>query len=469
MFTIRRLRLDSAAALIGCAVFFVEIGRLVAGGNTRLVSVALLAIVALVAAQAEPSTLLVGLIAVSPLPLFMQGAKVPLTPAIVGAVWLSVLLPRHAKAMAERPTRAVRPYLPILVAIGFITLLSLWGGASDRTSADLGAVGRLAVGMAIFLACLVCLRTEAQLRLAYVGLLISGLLVTVIALLQVVHPVHIPGLLNNAPAVETGSAGLINIRATGPIGDYELLSEMLALAAVVACFFALRSDGFKRVLYAACIPFFFVGIAATETRSGFVIFVLGIVLMILLSRGIQRAHSSRAWIVMGVTLLAAFPVITLLQKSSQTGFLFLRLSQTQTGGGVSKLVNRSGVWNLFLARLPHGWHLLFGQGPAFNYPFYREFPHSLPLTLIFTVGIAGAVAFYTLLISIIVRCARAWAKTRSPYPIVGGLLLVLFVINEVKIEFLRAYGYQWFVWALLGVAAASAVTARRAPSNQTVG
>lgn len=439
-------------------LFLIAMGRLVAVGNTMVVSVVILCVAALLAAQARPISLLAILIVVSPLPLYMKGAGTPLTPGLVFGIWLSLLLPRHRELRSFATARLIRVYAPGLAFIVVATLISLSLGAAPQTSADLGALWRLAVGIAIFLACLICIRSRAALRRAYVALATAGILVVVIAAVQLVLPsLTIPGLLTNVGAIQQEN-GLSNLRVYGPIGDYELLGEMLALAAVIAVFLALRSRGLRRLLWAWSVPIFFVGIASTSTRSSFVIFVLGVALILLTLARAEGQHRMQAWVMVALGVVAAIPVITLLQRSFGTGYLFERVQAAPTSGSFAEIIGpRTELWSAFHDQLPRGPHLLFGAGPAFDYDRYQTYPHSLPLTLVFTTGIIGAIAFYSFLATIIGRCVRTWIALKDSYAFVGGLLVVLFVLNELKIEYIRQYNYQWFIWALLGVCAASSV------------
>jgi hypothetical protein len=152
--------------------------------------------------------------------------------------------------------------------------------------------------------------------------------------------------------------------------------------------------------------------------------------------------------------LLGLPLLHVLQTQAGTGFLFSR-SLVSSGSGIAGILDRGNVWGFFIDRLPHGVDLLFGHELAFDYSLYGTYPHSLPLTLVFTVGIAGAAAFYWLIAAVLWHCVRA-ARAGAPYAGLGVLLVFLFVLDEVKIEYLRVYSYQWFIWGLLGVCAAAA-------------
>jgi hypothetical protein len=438
-------------------LLLVEAGRLVASGNTRLLSLAVVLGAALLAAHATPMTLLTVLVIVSPLPLYMHGISAPLTPAVVFGVWLSLALPRNASARSATTMHGAHRYALVLGTLVCCSVLSMWHGVEGRTSADLGAVWRLVVGIAIFTACLSCIRSRADVHRAYVALVLAAVVVVMIAAVELAFPgVTVPGLLTSAGTLRV-EHGTTNFRLYGPIGDYELLGEMLALAAVIAAFLAFRARGIRRIFWGLCIAAFFVGIALTSTRSSFVILIVGIAVALFALRG-GRGRTLRNATVVGAVVAAVIPAISLIQRTVGGGYLFSRLESTDTANGVGGFVGpRWQLWQWFVDQLPSGLRLVVGSGPSFDYEHFQTYPHSLPLTLVITTGLLGAIAFFAFLGLLVVRCGRRWISERDPYAFVGALLIVLFALNEVKIEYLRQYNYQWFLWALFGIVAASSV------------
>ena len=139
----------------------------------------------------------------------------------------------------------------------------------------------------------------------------------------------------------------------------------------------------------------------------------------------------------GAGVALTLPVLAVLQQTIGSGYLPQRIQALHFSGGLARTLDRSGVWTYFADRFPHGKALYFGSGPAFDYERYQTYPHNLALTLIFTVGLLGAITFYGLLFAIVVRCYRSWRTSKSAYAFLAGLLVALFVVNEVKIEYLR--------------------------------
>ncbi len=450
-----RARAVRVGLAVSMTLVSLEAGRFVAGGSVRNLSLILGLVVAGALAQLEPRGVLAVTLALTPLPLYVHGLHVSLLVPLVAGVWLSVLARSTATANVVH-SLALRGYGLPLLAVAATSLIALWRGSSDRTGADLGALGRLAVGMALFAACLFVIRSSRELRLALVALGASAGIVLALTALQLAAPsLHIPGLLStDAGTVQQNLYGIAsNLRVTGPLGDYELLAEFFALAGSMGAYLGLRSSGRARLAWLSLVPASLAGIAATSTRSGLVVLVVGCALSVF---GRRAAGRRLQLIPLAACIwLLGLPLLHALQARAGTGFLFNRSIALPTGSGLSGFLDRGHVWPFFLDRLPHGVDLLFGRSLAFDYGTYGTYPHSLPLTLVFTVGIAGAVAFYWLLVTVFWRCVQG-LRSRAPYAGLGALLVFLFVVDQVKIEYLRVFNYQWFVWGLLGVCAATA-------------
>jgi hypothetical protein len=440
------------ATAIGIATLSLQIGRLVASGSVRWLAVAVVGVVALALANVKPKTILFVTIVASPLPLYVQGLGVSLTVGLVLGIWLAVAL----EATRERTSMiSAGKYAFAVSALAVAAVCALIRGDEARLGPDLAAFGRLFVGIALFAACAQLIRTRDDLRRAYIAFGAAGAVIFVVTAAQLLAPsVVIPGLVTSVGTVQTDLYGIAtNLRVGGPIGDYELLGEFFALIGSVAAFFAVRTRSLTRLGWIVLLFVAMLGIAGTSTRSGFFVLLLGSLVSFATAR-------TRAVVALAVTagvgsLLVVFPALHLMKSRFSSGFLFERIDQIDRGGSVFDLLGRADVWTMFLHQTPKGFDALLGAGPAFDYSRFGTYPHSLPLTLFFTVGLVGAFAFYGLLATISVRCVRAWRQTREPLALLGALLVALFVVNELKIEFVRSFNYEWFVWGLLGVCAAT--------------
>lgn len=426
-------------------------GKLVADGSTRLLSVLVMLVLAPIFAQLGYSAILSLLLAVSAFPLYMQGLHLSLTVPLVAAVWIAYLAAGQHTGRGKNVASYAFPVAAVLVT----SLVALARGSTDRTMPDVGALGRLTVGLALFTACLVMIRSESDVRHAFGAICAGGALIFAMTLLQLISPgLHFPGLLSRVGSVQTNLYGVAsNLRLGGPIGDYELLAEFFALVGTIGLFIGLRTKGHEAWRWLACFPIAVVGIAATSTRSGLVVLALGAFAALVVGR--RRSTRGRLLPLVALVVICV-PVLGTLKSHFGTGYLFERVDSTPLHRGLLGFIDRGSVWPYVLGRLPHGADLFFGRGMAFDYPAFGTWPHSLPLTLVASVGILGAISFYSLLAVIGLRCWRAWRLARNIYALLGALVVALFAFNELKIEYLRDFNYQWFIWGLLGVCASAA-------------
>lgn len=429
------------------AAVSVYVGRLAATGQTRTLSLVLIALLAAVAAHLKPRTLLVITIVASPFPLFMQGMGAPLTPLLVAGTIIA------AAAAGAAHARVPRSYVVVLFALAVAMLVSLWRGASSDSAEDITAAVRIVVGMALFLLCVVLLRPR-DVPAAFRGIALSGLLVFAVTAMQLLEPsLSLPGMRGGFGTVNVGESGLAaDLRVGGPIGDYELLAEFFAVTGTTALFLA-TTESRRRVLWLTAYATAWLGVTLTATRSGLVLLVLGTAAIAL-----RAGARGRRFVVLGAVGAAGIvgAAVPMLQVAFQTGYGFERLAGTSFEGGFGQTLNRARVWDEFLAALPSTGDLVLGSGPSFDWAWYGIYPHNLALTLAISLGLAGAAAFAALLAVIALRAFRAWRASRTPSAYLVLVLLAVFVVNELKVEFVRLYNYEWFVWALLGVCAAAA-------------
>jgi O-antigen ligase len=315
--------------------------------------------------------------------------------------------------------------------------------------------------MSLFALCLLVFRTRGDVDRAFRAVALAGVVVLGVTAFQLLVPgLALPGMVAAVGTVQSNELlPQANLRVGGPLGDYELLAELASLVGIVAFFLSLRTAGARSAAWLGLLLACLVGIGTTSTRSGFITVLLGVLaLALFLTRNRGKILAALA----GVALLGtiAIPLLHALQSRFDTGFLLERLLATPTDQGLVRMLDRASLWPYFTDRLRGGADLFLGRGVAFDLDSWGTYPHSLPLTLVVTVGLVGALAFFGLLAAIAWRCLSAWRRTGDPYPVLGLVLVAMFAIHELKIEYLRVTSYTWFVWALLGICAASAAVAR---------
>lgn len=180
---------------------------------------------------------------------------------------------------------------------------------------------------------------------------------------------------------------------------------------------------------------------------------------------------------MGVVALSVMSFIIL--KYTDFNRLYERLEQTEFEGGMPD--TRSGGWSSAWEAIKE--RPLIGHGPRLRLYMddikkipghtYIPYPHNLYLYLLCTVGIAGLAAFITFIARIIIRLGFAIRrKTQDAYlnglVKLGLLITVVFLVDQIKMEFLRfsLLDYQHFIFMLMAIIVAIVDIARERYVNE---
>jgi O-antigen ligase len=155
---------------------------------------------------------------------------------------------------------------------------------------------------------------------------------------------------------------------------------------------------------------------------------------------------------------AAFVII----KFTSYNVLFERLLDTEFKGLTPDTRNFTYV----LEKIPD--RIVLGHGPRLMLPdqFTRripgyepmQFPHNLYFHILYTTGVVGLLAYLSWFLALTARFLRPLRyRSESPYmnaiPRVGLVIMAMFLVDELKIEFLRfsLSDYQQFMFATWAV------------------
>lgn len=302
-------------------------------------------------------------------------------------------------------------------------------------------------------------RTERDLRRIHNAQLLCGLSVFLVAIWELNNPgkVLIPGWISFTHTIGS-EFNTRNVRVGATFYDYELLSEYSAITLLLAIFRWTRArTGNERGIYTLFILLNVFILFATVTRGAFI--ALGATLPVLLW------HLRRRLKVVPLTITAAAAVALLIGMNfyvahfTRSGDLFARMGETHVVGGWmpdSRAEAWTNAWNRALV------HPLVGQGPYYTeLPGYELFwPHNVYLYYANVVGFLG-LGFYLAILFFLFRLTRPRVDDlRHPsyadaYLIIAQAQLVLFVVNEIKIDYLRNPVYQMVVWVMFSVWTAS--------------
>jgi hypothetical protein len=251
-------------------------------------------------------------------------------------------------------------------------------------------------------------------------------------------------------------------RMTGPFRSVGLASEYFAMSIIMMWYLALNKEWnkYKLLLY-ILMGANFGFIVATGNRGGFLVLLGGVVLFWIMFR---KSFSITRMFIFSMVGMLFFGVGSMLViKYTKYNVLFDRLANTTIEGGIPD--SRSGPWPLAwenIQRKP-----IFGHRPRLGIPqamLSRDqsipamgYPHNLYLHILLTTGSVGLMAFMLFFLLISIRLLRT-----GRYPVndpfrdnlyrLGLIMLIMFLVDQLKIEFLRFHinHYQNWIFILFG-------------------
>jgi len=334
-----------------------------------------------------------------------------------------------------------------------------------------------------FLACVLLfylivsnVRTTRDLKRLHTFQLVSLGSVLAIGLWELTNPgqVFIPGWIDFGSSEMRGglTMSLHNVRIGGPFFDYELLCEYCGLATLLLMFLIAQSKSpSRKTILAIMLGVTILCLFATVTRGGFVAALLGIAYLLWHIR--RRVKFVPATIV-GVAAIAFLMGLNwYVSRQTNAGDLFERMGQTKFVNGMPE--SRSGTWPLAVARMMR--HPIIGHGPHYDVQRGREvwyWPHNLYLYLGNIVGVVG-LFFFLWFMWTLWRASRPRGDRlddphyATAFLLVGHVQLIVFLFDELKIEYLRNPIYPYQVWALFASIVAAHQIAKResAPEPKT--
>jgi hypothetical protein len=443
-----------AVLLAGAAGWYLGHG---AAGRALLIAAGVPLV--LLSLNARLSSLTAVLVFLMPFPLVSNALGGRSLHLLLIPAFLLMALAHRSSASLKLPKDA--PRLPLL-AFALATLISTI--VSDQPGEQVLACALLGLGLAFMLVVATVGVDEPARRRAIAAMGICGLCMSVVGILQIYWPtLPVPGLLGNPTATENlGRLGTAS-RLAGPMGDYELFAEFLAMTCFVQLWASLNAKRvLNRALWSAAAGISLVTIFSTGTRSA----IVQLTLEVLLYGVIRREHLTaglKLAVTGGLALLIALPMLQPVSSGARLGDRFSMLG-TQ-GPGIEGYINRYAIWQRFAAAADLRFPELFGRGPRYDYEGIGLFPHSLFLYLLTTVGLVATIAFALFLLALVVRLLLTWRRQRSETALVLAVILAGFTTNEIKIEFFRLVHYQAFVWALLGLSVAALDLRRDRPAD----
>lgn len=369
---------------------------------------------------------------------------------------------------AERFSLDRRVAAPVFFLVGAY-ILSFYNVVADPSPAiqksALVHTGNFIAAVLFFFMIISFVDDEKALRRTVNVMVVCTTLVIVFTLLELLFPGRtlIPNWLYTRHRTQLI---MQDIRMGGPFHDFELVAEFFAINMLFILLLAIRA---RRMLVRGIFLLLLVAnlamMLATITRGAFISLFIGFVYLAILSRRDLD-------IVRVVGIVAAFALLvvvleTVVAQHTTSGSLFERLLQTTFERGVVP-ENRVGPWFGAIERGMR--HPFIGNGPGWDFSEGLGkglWPHNVYLFYFNITGIVGLAAFLFLLYRLFRMTTPAIGASiiNDTFPVaflkVLHVCLVMFMIDQLKIEYLRNEKYVFFIWLLFAMIAATSNVVRK--------
>ena len=292
---------------------------------------------------------------------------------------------------------------------------------------------------------------------------ISCVLMCLFALYEQRHPgtTLIPGWISFADTPGGHGSG---VRVGSTFLDYELFGEYCALNLFLQMFlFTRATTQSRRYLIVGIMGLTFFCLFSTVTRGAIISFMVGSGYLMWLSR--HRLNFVRLVTIFAVAIPLVIGADYVVANFTNSDSVLERLMGTELKGGVPE--TRSEVWSQSLEsvmRSPwigHGPYMASRVGVHVQY-----WPHNVYIFYAYITGVFGLTFFLWFLWGL-------WKSSRPRAPSLGSgtwiegatllsrVMLFTFMIDQIKIDYLRNGRYSFFVWFLFGLIYAINHVARR--------
>ena len=309
------------------------------------------------------------------------------------------------------------------------------------------------------------LQSSKDLERLHNFMLISAVSVFALAVYELNHPaaMFIQGWIDFSNTVGS-EFNTRNVRVGSAFHDYELLSEYCAVTLLLASFRLLRArSGTGKLLYGSFLVLNAFVLFTTVTRGAIIALALGLIYMLWM---VRRHLRFVPFTIVTVAALTGFLAMNnFVARFTRSGDMFARLFQTRVVHGWMP-DDRAGSWQNAWGRAMV--HPLMGSGPSYGDVKGWElwWPHNVYLYYADIIGFTGLLFFLWLLFKLFRLTQPQTDDLTHPNYAKAAVLvcraqLVIFTVNEFKIDYLRNNIYLFPVWAMFATWTATALIARR--------
>jgi O-antigen ligase len=384
---------------------------------------------------------------------------------LVLVLWLLRITQRQNPAPRGTPLDFPIAGLLIAYAVSFYNIhdLTSLSGAAANTELFVASI-------VMFYMVTSNIRTDADLKRLQNFQAASMFIIMLLSIYELNHPgaVLIPGWIQFTATVGT-ELNAKNVRVGGPFFDFELLSEFCAINSLLLWFLVIRARNvYRRTALIIVLLLDIFVLFATVTRGSIISLTLGILYLTFRA----RRHLKVVPLAIGATTIAvaAMGMNYYVGTFTRSGSLGARLSETKFIGLVpeDRLLVWTDSWNRFLA------HPIIGYGPYYAPQVGTHFtawPHDIFLHVANLVGLFG-LSFFVMILYRLFQLSREGgidlgdpSHSRAFLP-VAHTMFVVFVIDEIKIDYIRNGIYQFEVWIMFAILVATHRLAIARPAQE---
>ncbi len=246
------------------------------------------------------------------------------------------------------------------------------------------------------------------------------------------------------------------MRMGGPFHDFELVAEFFAMHVLIFFFMYVRSRRLAtKSIFMSLLIIDLMMMFATITRGAFISLFIGIVYLTILSR--KDLNFVRLVSLVGAFTLLIVALEAFVAKYTTAGSLFDRLFTITLERGIIPY-NRVAPWGIAIEKAKE--HILIGSGAGWDFSKgigSGMWPHNVYLFYLNITGLVGLSAFLFLLFRLMkttmtgIRSSIVTSSFAEGFMKVLHVCLVMFCIDQIKIEYLRNEKYVYFIWFLFGL------------------
>jgi hypothetical protein len=200
------------------------------------------------------------------------------------------------------------------------------------------------------------------------------------------------------------------------------------------------------ILWILCLSLFLFGILLTVTRSGILLFTLAVSITTTYCFKRNLGKSIISLIIILISSLMLMIIYPQIFNSMYARFYDVGATY-EYGGTIFEVVNRD--------KIPDVINMVFNSLTFFGNGITEYNFHNLYLTTIHQKGIIGAVLFFLALLYPVVCLLKAFSNCKASEE--RTLIFVcltsfsIFLVNELKYEFIRSASYQQLCWGLFAI------------------